>query len=158
MLHPHSIRFTVGCLLCKQMADSTEEAADAMMDSLREALQNPLAAAAFGNEPLAISIASSSRGSLQPLVQGSAAWQGRQAVLAATAPAEALPPHPALMLPTQTLVKVTLHGSALCCFFLTWEPAALVDHKFDCFAWSLQPLEGMGELAAPSPNTHISKG
>ena len=99
------------------MADSTEEAADAMMDSLREALQNPFAAAAFGNEPLAISIASSSRGSLQPLVQGSAAWQGRQAVLAATAPAEPLPSHPALMLPTQTLVKVTLHGSALCCFF-----------------------------------------
>ncbi len=132
------------------MADRIQEATDAMMLKLREALRNPIAAAAFPEDAPGEPIAEASRGSLQPPEQSRAPPPEDTPPGTLAVPAAAPPIAPASMSPAELVsAEVSLHSLALHCFYGVGARSPCQHNNSNRFPRSLLPSEGVGSLQPP---------
>ncbi len=132
------------------MSDHISDTANKMFEHLREALRNPIAAAAFPEDAPGEPVAEASRGSLQPPEQSSAPPPEDTPPGTLAVPAAAPPIAPALMSPAELVsAEVSLHSLALHCFYGVGARSPCQHNNSNRFPRSLLPSEGMGSLQPP---------
>ena len=140
----------IRALSFKQMSDHISDTANKMFEHLREALRNPIAAAAFPEDAPGEPVAEASRGSLQPPEQSRAPPPEDTPPGTLAVPAAAPPIAPASMSPAELVsAEVSLHSLALHCFYGVGARSPCQHNNSNRFPRSLLPSEGMGSLQPP---------